>query len=151
MTSAQTMARLRDSLLKAASSLVLVGAMLLPCSSSAFSSAVLNFAPPPCMPRVARPVATCLLAPQQQCLSAGAFDNNGCNGGLPSHAFEYIAHTGGISTETAYPYYAKDHDCTVDTSTFALNVEGGSVNITEGDETEMLHALFEVGPVSIAF
>lgn len=91
------------------------------------------------------------LAEQQLVDCAGAFDNNGCNGGLPSHAFEYVSYTGGISTEEAYPYYAVDHNCTVDSSTFALNVEGGSVNITEGDETELLHAVFEQGPVSIAF
>jgi cathepsin H len=91
------------------------------------------------------------LAEQQLVDCAGAFDNNGCNGGLPSHAFEYISSAGGISTEDAYPYYAEDRTCTVDASTFALNVEGGSVNITEGDETEMLHAVFEIGPVSIAF
>ena len=28
---------------------------------------------------------------------------------------------------------------------------GGSVNITAGNETELLHAVFEHGPVSIAF
>jgi cathepsin H len=91
------------------------------------------------------------LAEQQLVDCAGAFDNNGCNGGLPSHAFEYISYSGGISTETEYPYYAVDRACTVESSTFALSVEGGSVNITEGDETELLHAVFENGPVSIAF
>ena len=91
------------------------------------------------------------LAEQQLVDCAGDFDNHGCNGGLPSHAFEYISHAGGISTETDYPYFAKDRPCTVESSTFALSVEGGSVNITEGDETELLHAIFENGPVSIAF
>lgn len=91
------------------------------------------------------------LAEQQLVDCAGAFDNNGCNGGLPSHAFEYVSYAGGISTEVAYPYYAEDRDCTVDSSTFALAVEGGSVNITEGDEVELQHAVFEHGPVSIAF
>jgi len=61
---------------------------------------------------------------------AGAYDNHGCNGGLPSHAFEYITDIGGISTEVAYPYFAVTNNCTVDESTFALSVKGGSVNIT---------------------
>lgn len=91
------------------------------------------------------------LAEQQLVDCAGAFDNNGCNGGLPSHAFEYISYAGGISTESAYPYMAVDQNCTVDPSTFALKVEGGSVNITEGDEDEMKEALYTHGPVSIAF
>jgi cathepsin H len=91
------------------------------------------------------------LSEQQLVDCAGAFDNNGCNGGLPSHAFEYISSAGGISTETEYPYFAKDLPCSVDSNSFALSVDGGSVNITEGDESELLSAVFEVGPVSIAF
>ena len=72
VASAKSMARLRDSLPKAASSLVLVGAMLLPCSArSAYSSTVLNFAAPPCIaPRVV-PATVCHLAPGRQGLFAG--------------------------------------------------------------------------------
>lgn len=74
------------------------------------------------------------LSEQQLVDCAGAYDNYGCRGGLPSHAFEYIAAAGGISSEEAYPYFATDRNCTVDESTFATRVIGGSVNITEGDE-----------------
>jgi hypothetical protein len=66
---AKSMARLRDSLPKAASSLVLVGAMLLPCSSSAYSSTVLNFAAPPCLAPRAVPATACHL--DRQGLFAG--------------------------------------------------------------------------------
>lgn len=91
------------------------------------------------------------LAEQQLVDCAGDFDNHGCNGGLPSHAFEYIYYAGGISTEEAYPYYAEDRNCTVDPSTFALSVEKGSFNVTEGDEDELRLAVYSQGPVSIAF
>lgn len=92
------------------------------------------------------------LSEQQLVDCAGDFDNHGCEGGLPSHAFEYISvESHGISTETAYPYYAKDEACTVKPSTFALNVVGGSVNITEGDEVALAEALYNHGPVSVAF
>jgi cathepsin H len=37
-----------------------------------------------------------LFSEQQLVDCAGAFDNDGCDGGLPSHAFEYIRHAGGI-------------------------------------------------------
>ena len=58
---------------------------------------------------------------------------------------------GGIATELAYPYYAVDRTCTVRPWTFALNVVGGSVNITEGDEVELADAIANHGPVSVAF
>ncbi len=42
---------------------------------------------------------------EQQILDcAGDFDNHGCDGGLPSHAFEYIRHVGGLETALTYPY-----------------------------------------------
>ena len=80
-------------------------------------------------------------AEQQLVDCAGDFDNNGCNGGLPSHAFEYIFSAGGISTEEDYPYYAEDRTCTVDPTTFKLSV-GHSVNITALDETELKSAVY---------
>jgi len=88
---------------------------------------------------------------QQLVDCAQAFDNHGCEGGLPSHAFEYIKYTGGISTEDKYPYFAQDEKCTVKKTTFALQVGGGSFNITQGDEDQMKTAIYEKGPVSIAF
>lgn len=48
------------------------------------------------------------LAEQQLVDCAGAFDNHGCEGGLPSHAFEFIKYNGGIEAETSYPYHAVD-------------------------------------------
>lgn len=80
---------------------------------------------------------------------AGDFDNNGCDGGLPSHAFEYLFYAGGITTEAVYPYMAVDQTCTVDPSTFKLSV-GHSMNITEGDEVELKEAVYKQ-PVSVAF
>ena len=44
-----------------------------------------------------------LFAEQQLVDCAQAFDNHGCSGGLPSHAFEYIKFAGGMMTEDDYP------------------------------------------------
>ena len=88
-------------------------------------------------------------AEQQLVDCAGDFDNFGCNGGLPSHAFEYINYNGGIASEEAYPYYAVDRTCTVQSSDYILSV-GHAMNITEGDENELKQAVYQQ-PVSVAF
>ena len=52
-----------------------------------------------------------LLSEQQLIDCAVGFNNFGCNGGLPSQAFEYIRYSGGLDTEDAYPYKAEDGAC----------------------------------------
>lgn len=90
------------------------------------------------------------LSEQQLVDCAGAFNNHGCNGGLPSQAFEYIAAAPGIMTEADYPYTAKDGNCVFDQKKAAVHVYG-SVNITRGDEVEMAEAMVMYQPISIAF
>ena len=104
------------------------------------------------------------LSEQQFVDCAQAFDTAGCNGGLPSHAFEYIKSAGGLSSEFSYPYHAVDQNCsfnkssTPETSPFlpssagvAAEVPGGSINITKGDENALKYYLATEGPVSVAF
>jgi len=75
----------------------------------------------------------------------------GCAGGLPSHAFQYI-HDNNMTTDDVYPYTAKDGACTYDPKTASISIPfPGSVNITIGDEVELMQALFSVGPVAISF
>lgn len=38
-------------------------------------------------------------------------DNEGCNGGLMENAYEFIKKKGGITTERAYPYRARNELC----------------------------------------
>ena len=60
---------------------------------------------------------------------AGDFNNFGCNGGLPSQAFEYIKYNGGLETEEAYPYTGKDGVCKFSAENVGIQVLD-SVNIT---------------------
>ena len=90
------------------------------------------------------------LSEQQLVDCAGDYDNHGCSGGLPSHAFEYIKDNGGITTEDKYPYKAVDQTCGVKEADKVVGVRGGAVNISlsEGD---LKQAIFQNGPVSVAF
>ncbi|XP_044471061.1 thiol protease aleurain-like [Mangifera indica] len=90
------------------------------------------------------------LSEQQLVDCAQAFNNFGCNGGLPSQAFEYIKYNGGLDTEEAYPYTGKDGVCKFSSENVGVQVVD-SVNITLGAEDELKHAVAFVRPVSVAF
>ncbi|XP_065912646.1 pro-cathepsin H-like isoform X2 [Dysidea avara] len=90
------------------------------------------------------------LSEQQLIDCAGAFNNHGCRGGLPSQAFEYIHYNGGLESEKDYPYRAHDETCSFKTDKVAATVSS-QVNITEKDEDMILDAVANVGPVSICY
>ncbi|KAE8674366.1 Cysteine proteinase 3 [Hibiscus syriacus] len=83
------------------------------------------------------------LSEQQLVDCAGAFDNNGCNGGLPSHAFEYIKHNGGLDTEEAYPYTAKDGVCKF--SSANVGVKSLTMSTLPCTSQDVNHAVLAVG------
>ncbi|CAK5000631.1 unnamed protein product [Aphanomyces euteiches] len=91
-----------------------------------------------------------LLSEQNLIDCAQAFDNHGCNGGLPSHAFEYVKFNGGLDTCASYPYHAKDEACKFSSSSIGVKVFD-VVNITSKDENQLRAAVGTVGPVSVAF
>ncbi|EEF46275.1 thiol protease aleurain-like [Ricinus communis] len=90
------------------------------------------------------------LSEQQLVDCAGAFNNFGCHGGLPSQAFEYIKYNGGLETEEAYPYTGEDGACKFSSENVGIQVLD-SVNITLGAEDELKEAVGLVRPVSVAF
>eukprot|EP00330_Aristerostoma_sp_ATCC50986_P009313 CAMPEP_0114586108 /NCGR_PEP_ID=MMETSP0125-20121206/9430_1 /TAXON_ID=485358 ORGANISM="Aristerostoma sp., Strain ATCC 50986" /NCGR_SAMPLE_ID=MMETSP0125 /ASSEMBLY_ACC=CAM_ASM_000245 /LENGTH=344 /DNA_ID=CAMNT_0001781413 /DNA_START=38 /DNA_END=1072 /DNA_ORIENTATION=- len=80
------------------------------------------------------------------------FNNNGCDGGLPSQAFEYIKYNNGIDLESAYPYHPKQNPtCNFTKENIGAYVPQGSFNISAGDEASIATYLVSNGPVSIAF
>ncbi|XP_068659383.1 vanillin synthase, chloroplastic-like [Aristolochia californica] len=90
------------------------------------------------------------LSEQQLVDCAGAFNNFGCSGGLPSQAFEYIKYNGGLDTEQSYPYAGVNGICKFNPENVGVKIVD-SVNITEGAEDELKHAVGVVRPVSVAF
>jgi len=76
------------------------------------------------------------------------FENNGCEGGLPDNAFNYIRSNGGIDTENAYPYEGQD-----DTCRYKKAEKGGSdtgfMDVKSGDEEMLKIAVATIGPISV--
>jgi cathepsin H len=97
------------------------------------------------------------LSEEQLVECAGAFDNHGCYGGLPSHAFEYLKYSGGMMTENDYPYTAPQNGgnstCSLQSrSSGKWRAQVAEVfNITSRDEDDLVHAVATIGPVSIAY
>jgi len=91
------------------------------------------------------------LAEQQLVDCAGGFKNHGCNGGLPSQAFQYLMWTGGQEGEADYKYTARDGKCQFKSSLIKAKISN-EFNITEGDETDTgLPGAIVKGPVSICY
>ncbi|KAJ8417516.1 hypothetical protein AAFF_G00223590 [Aldrovandia affinis] len=91
-----------------------------------------------------------LLSEQQLVDCAQAFNNHGCNGGLPSQAFEYLKYSKGLMTEDDYPYTAQDGTCKYKPEMAAAFVKE-VVNITTYVEMDMVDAVARLNPVSLAF
>jgi cathepsin H len=96
------------------------------------------------------------LSEQQLLDCATPYNNNGCNGGLPSQAYEYIKYAGGIDSEDSYPYQANDIDgCRASDDDEHSSKRAAEVvdvfNITSYDEDDLVQAIQHVGPVSIAY
>ncbi|KAM4618426.1 pro-cathepsin H [Polymixia lowei] len=90
------------------------------------------------------------LSEQQLVDCAQAFNNHGCNGGLPSQAFEYILYNNGLMTEHDYPYRGVGGICKYNPQLAAAFVKA-VMNITAYDEMGMVDAVATRNPVSLAF
>jgi hypothetical protein len=86
------------------------------------------------------------LSEQQLVDCAGSQGNQGCNGGLMDYAFQWIIQNGGIASESAYPYTARDGSCKKVASVAKIT---GFKDVPANNEAELLKAL-QIGPVSVA-
>ncbi|CAI5799165.1 cathepsin L1-like [Podarcis lilfordi] len=73
--------------------------------------------------------------------------NEGCRGGYPSHAFEYVKRKG-INSEHSYPYEAENGACRFKKWDIAARCKG-FVNIPAGNEKVLEKAVAFEGPVSV--
>ncbi|OAF65054.1 hypothetical protein A3Q56_07229 [Intoshia linei] len=73
--------------------------------------------------------------------------DNGCNGGLPTNAFEKIKVLGGIEAETQYPYHPYKTMCMFTKKKIIAVVK--SDYVIEKNENVLKKVLRQVGPISI--
>lgn len=73
--------------------------------------------------------------------------DDGCEGGLPSNAYEAITKLGGLESEKDYSYKGVDEKCEFNHTDVAVKIKGG-LNISS-DEEEMKAWLYKNGPISI--
>ena len=84
---------------------------------------------------------------EQQLVDCDSSDG-GCNGGLPSNAFQYMIDQGmGLESESAYPYKARDASCSQVASQEQAFITGWHQIST--DETQVAAAVQQYGPLSI--
>jgi hypothetical protein len=86
------------------------------------------------------------LSEQQLVDCSGSEGNQGCNGGLMDYGFQWIIKNG-ISSESAYPYTARDGTCKKGIPVVARIT--GFKDVPANNEGELMKAL-QLGPVSVA-
>ncbi|XP_042503116.1 vignain-like [Macadamia integrifolia] len=86
---------------------------------------------------------------EQQLIDCDTGENQGCNGGLMDHAFEYIKRNGGITTEINYPYVAQDKLCDISKENSPMVTIDGHGNVPANDENALMQAVANQ-PVSVA-
>ncbi len=93
---------------------------------------------------------TYVLAPQQivSCDTSGYDD--GCDGGLPEWAFDYVKKVGGLEQESDYPYTSgvsgEDGRCTASSSKYVVTVTGYT---QIRGESQMASYVQSTGPLSV--
>lgn len=72
-----------------------------------------------------------------------AFGNAGCKGGLPSQAFAYVKHNGGIATKDNYASVAEERACKFRPEDLSVNVLDSvtAVNLIHIHLHKMIHSL----------
>ncbi|WVZ95772.1 hypothetical protein U9M48_041495 [Paspalum notatum var. saurae] len=87
---------------------------------------------------------------EQELIDCSTDGNNGCNGGVMDYAFSYIAGSGGLHTEEAYPYLMEEGECDhKDDEQQAVVTISGYEDVPAGDEAALVKALAHQ-PVSVA-
>jgi cathepsin L len=89
------------------------------------------------------------LSEQQLVDCAGAEGNQGCNGGLMDYGFQYVIDNHGITSESNYPYTARDSTCNKQKAAMVSATLSGFKDVPTNSETALMTAIARQ-PVSVA-
>jgi cathepsin L len=89
------------------------------------------------------------LSEQQLMDCSGAFGNNGCNGGFYRQAYSYVIANKGVTSESNYPYTAKDGTCNKTKAVQFAAVITSKVNVAGDNPTALQNAVAQQ-PTSVS-
>jgi len=75
--------------------------------------------------------------------------DDGCNGGDPPTAYQYVISAGGLDTYSSYPYTAQDGSCQFSQSNVAAHISNWAYATQSENEDNMVAYLYQNGPLSI--
>jgi len=87
------------------------------------------------------------LSPQQLVDCSSSYGNQGCNGGFPDKAGQYIVDVGGIETEEDYPYKGVEGTCQFKKNRIAASFSG--VTAISGGDDELAAYIYQNGPAMV--
>jgi len=76
-------------------------------------------------------------------------NDDGCDGGDPPTAYEYVMKAGGLETYKNFPYTAKNGKCSFDKSKVAQNISSWQYVTKVNDEKTMQQFTYSTGPPSV--
>ncbi|XP_034104191.1 procathepsin L-like [Drosophila albomicans] len=82
------------------------------------------------------------------CSRGYPYNNNGCSGGLPISALNYVKDNGGIDTESSYPYEGRNDYCHFKRNNIGAEVSA-VVKVESGNEEALASAVANKGPISV--
>uniref|UniRef100_A0A3B3Z7N1 Cathepsin S, ortholog2, tandem duplicate 1 n=1 Tax=Periophthalmus magnuspinnatus TaxID=409849 RepID=A0A3B3Z7N1_9GOBI len=87
------------------------------------------------------------LSPQNLVDCSGKYGTQGCNGGWPHHALQYVIDNQGIDSEASYSYKGKDGSCRYYPASRAANCS--AYYYVDKDELSLKQAVATIGPIVI--
>jgi C1A family cysteine protease len=84
----------------------------------------------------------------QQIVDCSDWDD-GCSGGWPSYAYDYVIDAPGQDPLASYPYTAEDGTCAYNASAVVAKISSWAYTTTDEDEHQMANYLALHGPISV--